>query len=207
MHWVGFAGRKCGGMAAGDLRLSQASENIRLLEKKLEKADSATKEEIEARVNAARADFRELKGSEYAERVEKYPTDRNIKFELGNIQFEKSDFEGAMANFQECKDEPKYRVRSAHRLGNCFAEESWHQEAIAEYRDALDSIDASNADLELPIKYDLMVSLIALARDQNSREFADEAAEICSSIVRKDIKYRDIRDRRREIDELSKSMH
>ena len=194
-------------MAAGDLRLSQASENIRLLEKKLEKADSATKEEIEARVNAARADFRELKGSEYAERVEKYPTDRNIKFELGNIQFEKSDFEGAMANFQECKDEPKYRVRSAHRLGNCFAEESWHQEAIAEYRDALDSIDASNADLELPIKYDLMVSLIALARDQNSREFADEAAEICSSIVRKDIKYRDIRDRRREIDELSKSMH
>jgi len=36
-------------------------------------------------------------------------------------------------------------------------------------------------------------------------KLAEEAAEICSAIVRKDIKYRDIRDRRREIDELSKS--
>ncbi|MEC9234572.1 MAG: hypothetical protein VX403_11735, partial [Planctomycetota bacterium] len=61
-------------------------------------------------------------------------------------------------------------------------------------------------DLELPIKYDMMVALISLAREQASRELADEAADICSEIVRKNIKYRDIRDRRREIDELAKSM-
>ena len=111
-----------------------------------------------------------------------------------------------MGNFQECKDEPKYRVHSAHRLGNCFAAEGWHQEARAEYLEALEAMDATNKELELPIKYDLMIALIELAREQTSREMADEAAEICSEIVRKDIKYRDIRDRRREIDELSKSM-
>ena len=44
----------------------------------------------------------------------------------------------------------------------------------------------------------MMVALIALAREQTSKELADEAAEICSEIVRKNIKYRDIRDRRRD---------
>lgn len=194
-------------MEAGNLRINQATEQIRSLEKKLQEADSTTKPEFETRLTSAQDALRELKESEYSERAEKYPTDRQIKFELGNLQFSRGDFEGAMANFQDCKDEPKFRVLSAHRLGNCFAAENWHQEAVAEYRDALEAVDATNSELELPIKYDMMVSLIAMARDRNAREFADEAAEICSAIVRKDIKYRDIRDRRREIDELAKSMH
>ena len=40
-----------------------------------------------------------------------------------------------MANYQDCKDEPKYCVHSAHRLGNCFAEEGWFKEASSEYKE------------------------------------------------------------------------
>ncbi|MFP8880610.1 MAG: hypothetical protein VCE43_14855 [Myxococcota bacterium] len=194
-------------VAAGDIRLSQATERVRQLLKKLEGADDGMRQELDSRLDTAREELQDLKSREYTERAEKYPTDRSIKFELGGVQFVKGDFEGAMANYQDCKDEPKFRVRSAHRLGNCFAEEGWHQEAVAEYRDSLASLDATSMEFELPIKYDMMASLIALARDQRSRELAEEAAEICSAIVRKDIKYRDIRERRREIDELAKSLN
>ena len=190
-------------MAAGDIRLLDAEEKLRRLEKKHE--DAPDDETLGDRIKEARNTLTDLKAVEFGERAEKYPTDRAIKFELGNVLFLKGDFESAMANFQDSKDEPKFKVASAHRLGRCFAEEGWNQEAIAEYREALDSLDATTREMELPIKYDMMVSLIALARDTRSRDLADEAAEICSAIVRKDIKYRDIRERRREIDELAKS--
>lgn len=191
-------------MAAGDIRLQGAEETVRSLAKAAEEApdDETTRD----RLTEAKAALTALKAEEFAERAEKYPTDRSIKYELGNVLFEQGDYEGAMSNFQDCKDEPKFRVPSAHRLGRCFAEEGWHQEAVAEYRDALESLDATTRELELPIKYDMMVSLITLAGESRSRELAEEAAEICSAIVRKDIRYRDIRDRRREIDELNKSL-
>ena len=194
-------------MAAGDLRIADAEERLRTATNRCETPpDDVPEADLARELEEAGEALIVLKEAEFSERSEKYPTDRGIKFQLGNIQFERGDFEGAMANFQDCKDEPKYRVHSAHRLGNCFAEEGWFKEASSEYKEALDSMDATNRDLELPVKYDMMVALIALAREQSSKELADEAAEICSEIVRKNIKYRDIRDRRREIDELSKSM-
>ena len=194
-------------MLAGDLMLQKADERVRTATQAVENPpEDVPAGELASELEAAKSALTALRISEFGERSTQYPTDRNIKFQLGNVQISTGDHEGAMANFQECKDEPKYRVHSAHRLGNCFAAEGWHQEARAEYLEALESIDATNKELELPIKYDLMVALIELTREQKSREMADEAAEICSEIVRKDIKYRDIRERRREIDDLSKSM-
>ena len=194
-------------MSAGDLRIADAEERLRTATQRAENPpDDVPAADLEAERHQASEALIDLRQAEFTERSEKYPTDRGIKFQLGNIQFDRGDFEGAMANFQDCKDEPKFRVHSAHRLGNCFAEEGWFKEAVSEYKEAQESIDATNRDLELPIKYDMMVALISLAREQASRDLADEAADICSEIVRKNIKYRDIRDRRREIDELAKSM-
>ena len=51
-----------------------------------------------------------------------------------------------------------------------------------------------------------MVSLIAHARDEQSVELAKRALDICSSIARKNITYRDIRVRRKEIDNLIKEL-
>ena len=46
------------------------------------------------------------------------------------------------------------------------------------------------------------MSLIEQARAERSPDLAKEALDICSGIARKDITYRDIRNRRREIDQL-----
>jgi hypothetical protein len=67
-------------------------------------------------------------------------------------------------------------------------------------------LGAGESDRELPIKYDLMVSLMELAKAEKNGTYAREAGEICSAIVRRDISYRDIRTKRKEIDALVKEM-
>ena len=184
-------------MAAGDVRMNRMGKRLR-------KADEAAPDD-DATVSL-RAELLELRSAEFGERVAKYPTDRGIKFELGLIEYERENFEDAMAMFQQCKDEAKYRTRATHMLGKCFSFEDWHQEAVSEFREALDHIEGTEKEREMPIRYDLMLSLIDLARADRSLESAREAAEICSAIVRKDISYRDIRVKRKEVDTLIKEL-
>ena len=184
-------------MAAGDVKMNRLNKRIR----KLDEAEAGTEE-----ASTLRAELLELRSAEFNERVAKYPTDRGIKFELGAIEYDRGNFEDAMAMFQQCKDEAKYRTRATHMLGKCFAQEGWHQEAVGEFREAIEKLDGTEKDRELTIRYDLMLSLIDLARHEKSAEDAREAAEICSAIVRKDISYRDIRKKRKEVDTLIKEL-
>jgi tetratricopeptide (TPR) repeat protein len=143
---------------------------------------------------------------EYHERAERYPTDRVVRFHLGEVAFRQHDIETAMGCFQKAKDEPRLRARAGHLLGRCFAVEGWHSEAIAEFKDVLSKIDATESERELEVRYDLMVSLSDLAEAEQSEEHAREALEICSGIARQDITYRDIREQRRAIDTLVRSL-
>ncbi len=184
-------------MAAGDVKMSRLNKRVR----KIDEAEAGTEEAA-----TLRAELLELRSVEFNERVAKYPTDRGIKFELGAIEYDRGNFEDAMVMFQQCKDEAKYRTRATHMLGKCFAQEGWHQEAVGEFREAIEKLDGTEKDRELTIRYDLMLSLIDLARHEKSAEDAREAAEICSAIVRKDISYRDIRKKRKEVDTLIKEL-
>ena len=187
-------------MAAGDVRMARMRKSIKKIQAEL--GEGNTNEELDA----LQKEMTELRSSEFNERVVKYPTDRGIRFELGLIEYERENFEDAMAAFQQCKDEAKYRTRATHMLGKCFAREDWHTEAVEEFREALDKLESSEKERELPIRYDLMISLLDLARSNNSSEEAREAAEICSGILRKNIGYRDIRARRKEVDALIKEL-
>jgi tetratricopeptide (TPR) repeat protein len=191
-------------MFAGEIRVMQMRRRVGAALKKTEAnpADAAVKAEYEA----LRREFLEFEGGELREKQKNYPTDRSIKAELGRIEFELGHYEDAMAAFQACKDEAKLRIGSTHMLGRCFAAEGWHSEAASEYREALSALGAGESDRELPIKYDLMLSLMELAKSEKNGTHAREAGEICSAIVRRDISYRDIRVRRKEIDALVKDL-
>jgi len=183
-------------MSAGDIRIQRFGMRLRRLR---EQGDDEKVTELESQL----LDF---ESKEYTERAERYPTDRHVRFHLGEVARRRGDTETAMGCFQKAKDEPRLRSRAGHRLGLCFATEGWHAEAVAEFREVLSRIDATEAGLELEVRYDLMLALIEAARFESSEELAREALEICSGIARKDITYKDIRNRRREIDELVRSL-
>ena len=187
-------------MNAGDIKMGRMRKKIKTLQ------DQAGEGNSNDALDALRKDFLDVRSSEYSERVTKYPTDRGIRFELGLIEFERNNFENAMGAFQQCKDEAKFKTRATHMLGKCFANENWHAEAVGEFREALEKLESAEKERELPIRYDLMNSLIDLARENQTAEEAREAAEICSAILRKDIGYRDIRARRKAVDQLIKEL-
>ena len=191
-------------MAAGDMRIAQSRKKVRAAQERASAnpADGSLQEAAQA----ARKANLELEAKEFAERMEKYPTDCGIKMEVGRIRFELGQFDDAMPCFQQAKDEAKYRVVAAHMLGRCFAAQNWHSEAVGEFKEAIQVLDAGNVERELDIKYDLMNSLIELARAEKDAQAARDAAEICSYILRKNIAYRDIRDRRKHVDALVKEI-
>lgn len=191
-------------MAAGDIKLMRAIRQQSAAEEVVKLAPTdATAQANLARIRKAVLD---LQASEYRERATNYPTDRGIKSELGRILYDLGLYEDAMGCLQIAKEEPKMRVAAAHMLGRCFAISGWHAEAIGEFKDAIAAMDVTHADREQEIRYDLMLSLLELARSEKSGQHARDASEICSSILRKDISFRDIRQRRKDLDLLVKEL-
>ena len=189
---------------AGDIRIEQAQTRADALREKLEAGDADG--DLQAQFEQARKEALDLEYAELGERVKEYPTDRRLKHRLGEAEFALGRFDEATQCFQEAKDDPKLRVRAGYMLGRCFAAETWHDIAIQEYKEALERVEAGDKQAELAIRYDLMVSLMAHARTEQSPDLAREALEICSSIARKDITYRDIRACRKQVDELVKEL-
>ena len=191
-------------MAAGDIRISQLERSVKELQSKADAApeDESLREELASALEALLT----LQASEYAERESKYPTDRRMKYLRGEVEYRRGNVDDAMPCFQNAKDDPKLRVNAGYYLGLCFAKEGWHNEAISEFKEALDRIDPTEKEKELSIRYDLMVSLLEHAKLEKSIDHAKEALDICSGIARKDITYRDIRVRRKELDSLIREL-
>lgn len=191
-------------MFAGDLRIAQARRRLRAARE----AAAANPDDGAslAAVEPAREALLALESAEFRERAERYPTDKTIRYELGRLEFERGNYEAAMPAFQSAKEEARFRVQAAWMLGRCFAAEGWHQEAIGEFRDALQALDSTDRERELEIKYDLMTSMLAVGREESSLAMAKEAADICSTILRRNIGFRDIRTKRKEVDQLIRDL-
>lgn len=191
-------------MAAGDIRITQLRRKLAAAKTQAEAAPGDAAATTAA--DEALAELRQLEQQELRERTTRYPTDRGLKVDLGRIEFELGNFEDAMGNFQSAKEEGKYRVRATFMLGRCFAAMHWYTEAISEFREALSAIDVTSREVELDIKYELMLALMELAKAERSPGAAKEAFEICSAIVRTNIGYRDIREKRKDIEQLRKEL-
>ncbi|MEE2906532.1 MAG: hypothetical protein VX527_01745 [Planctomycetota bacterium] len=193
-------------MNAGDISINRNRAAIALLQQDLENASDVERSAMQERLDQRVKELLAIEAAEYEDRTKKYPTDRGLKYQLGDVAFRQGNLATAMECFQKAKDEPKLRTVAGHYLGRCFALEEWHAEAIAEYQEVLSNIDSADKEREMEIRYDLMVSLIQSGRAERNAEQAREALEICSWIARKDITYQDIRDRRKEIDQLVREL-
>lgn len=79
-------------------------------------------------------------------------------------------------------------------------------EAMDEFKEALARLEPSERHRELEVRYDLMASQIAHARTERDIGLAREALQNCTEILRKDIAFRDIRARRKELDTLIREL-
>ncbi len=184
---------------AGEIELRWARRKVEGLRQAAaaNPADAAAKEAFEAaQRECLRAEIVELES-----RMEAYPSDLVLKFELGKRYFDVGRFEDAIGLFQKAKDEPRLRARVLNALGLAFQAIGWHDEAIETFRQAMDVTGLEEA-VVMELRYGLLCSLQARAAEQEDLSNAEEAYKIASSIAIVQINYRDIRMRREELKAL-----
>lgn len=116
--------------------------------------------------------------------VERYPSDLQYRFELGQIYFRLGRINEAIAEFQKSQNNPHRRVASLGYLGQCFSRRGLHDVAIRTLQKAVD--EKANFDEE---KKELIYQLGMAWETMGKR---NEAIEQFKKIYEVDIGYRDV---------------
>ncbi len=75
--------------------------------------------------------------AECQKRAERFPTDLQIRFELGQLYFESGKFTEAIKEFQRAQGNPHRRIQAKAYLGQCFARRGINDLAVATFQDAI----------------------------------------------------------------------
>ncbi len=116
--------------------------------------------------------------------AEKYPTDLQIRFELGKVYFELGKITEAMQEFQKAQNNPHHRIAALSLLGQCFSARGMHDLAARTFQNAIREKVVADAE-KMELNYLLGCALEKLGK-------TDEAIEQFKQIYEVDIGYRDV---------------
>ena len=151
---------------------------------------------------AALAQMAQMEVEELKLRMEHYPTDLGLKFELGKRLFEVGDIDNAIPLFQESQNEAKRRIESQNYLAQAFQKIDYTDEAIHTYRQAMESHKLPTDEMGMALRYGLMTALQVKAEKERELASAEEADKIASALSTQQFNYRDIRQRRDALKKL-----
>jgi len=118
------------------------------------------------------------------ERVQRYPNDLRLRYDLGVMLFENDYINEAIQQFQLSQRSPNHRIKSLYYLAMCFKQKKQYDMAV---------MQLETADKELPIMNDdkksVCYELGELAMAMGDRP---KAAEYYKEVYQSDIGYRDI---------------
>ena len=183
---------------AGDVKIRQFNRILRGLAERVKQGDEAAKAKYQEGLK--RRLIFELQ--EFTERVEHYPTDLKLKFELGKRQFQAGQFDDAIGCFQQSKAEPKSRGYSHLFLGKCYVHKEWLDEALDTLGQGIEQHPSDDDTLGKELRYDKMAIHLSLAEKNDDLDHAKQAQALASHLLQTDINYRDIRDRMDKIKAL-----
>jgi tetratricopeptide (TPR) repeat protein len=122
--------------------------------------------------------------TECQKRVEKYPTDLAIRFEMGVLYFQGGKFSEAIAEFQKAQGNPHKRSAAMNYLAQCFAKRKMFDLAARTLQNAIKEKPVFDDE-----KKDLVYNLGCVLESMGKKE---EAVEQFKIIYEMDISYRDV---------------
>jgi tetratricopeptide (TPR) repeat protein len=137
--------------------------------------------EQQARITAEKLAFQT---AECQKRVEKYPTDLGIRFEMGMLHFQAGKIGEAIAEFQKAQGNPHRRIAAMSCLAQCFARRKMFDLAAKTLQNAIK--EKVGFDEE---KKDLIYQLGCVFENMGKKEDAVEQFKI---IYETDISYKDV---------------
>lgn len=192
---------------AGDIKIRQFNRILNQLAEKVKAGDEQAKAKYQEGLKRRLA----FEMQEFTERVQHYPTDLKLKFELGKRQFMSGQFDDAIGSFQQSKADPKSRGYSHLFLGKCYIHKDWKDEALDTLGQGIDQHPSDDDKLGKELRYDKMVIHLDIASAEGGDaaaklEHVKQAQQIASHLLQTDINYRDIRDRMDAIKALQKKL-
>jgi len=121
---------------------------------------------------------------ECRKRVEKYPTDLAIRFELGVLYFQSGKITEAIQEFQKAQNNPHKRVASMSYLAQCFAKRGMNESAVRTFQNAIKEMAVFN-DEKKDLIYHLGVVLEKMGKKQEAHDQFIQIYEV-------DAGYRDV---------------
>jgi tetratricopeptide (TPR) repeat protein len=121
---------------------------------------------------------------ETSRRAERYPTDLQIKFDLGQLYFEAGKISEAIQEFQKAQNNPSRRLQAMSYLARCFAARGMNDLAARKIQEALK---------EKPVFDDEkkeLVYVLGCVLDKMGKK--EEAIEQFKQIFEMDIGYKDV---------------
>ncbi len=144
-------------------------------------ADQPEQAEQVAKLTAEKLDF---SMAECQKRVEKYPTDMAIRFEMGQLYFQAGKLGEAIQEFQKAQGNPHKRIAAMSCLAQCFAKRKMNDMAARKLQEALKEKPGFDDE-----KKDLIYQLGCVLETMGKKE---EAIEQFKIIYETDISYRDV---------------
>jgi tetratricopeptide (TPR) repeat protein len=155
----------------------------RRLDEEIEKLDPTATDYTEkaAGLNADRAAFQI---SECQRRVEKFPTDLAIRFEMGVLYFQAGKITEAIQELQKAQGNPHKRLAAMNYLAQCFAKRKMYDLAAKTFQTAIKESPVLNED-----KKSLIYNLGSVFESMGKKE---EAIEQFKLIYEIDASYKNV---------------
>ncbi len=141
-------------------------------------------EDLKMAIEKERAEFQM---EDLKKKVDRYPNELGLKFELGKCYFAAEMFTEATKEFQRSARDAKNRIQSYLYLGKCFAKKNMHDMAAKQLESAIE--EKKEFD---DVKKDLIYTYGTILE---SMEKEDQAIEQYKIIYEADIDYRDVGDK------------
>ncbi|MCW5551543.1 MAG: tetratricopeptide repeat protein [Verrucomicrobiae bacterium] len=160
-----------------------ASTRVRQFDHEIETLDpnAADYSSCVAELNAGKLAFQL---AECQQRVEKYPTDLGMRFELGVLLFQAGKISEAIAEFQRAQGNPHKRIAALNYLAQCFARRKIFDLAADTLQDAIKEKLVLDDE-----KKELIYNLGRVFEDMDKKA---EAIEQFKLIYKVDSSYRDV---------------
>jgi tetratricopeptide (TPR) repeat protein len=122
--------------------------------------------------------------AECQKRVERFPTDLQIRFELGQLYFQMGKIGEAIQEFQKAQANPNRKVKAMGYLGQCYARRNMNDLAVRTFETALKEKLVWDEE-----KKDLIYNLGLVLEKMGKRADANKQFE---EIYAQDIGYKDV---------------
>lgn len=195
VSWYEYASELTGGSDSGlarkvsDLRMRLADREIAQHEGSLQNRSAAgpVNEEARQQLEAAKTKRADLVIGEARKRVERNPTDLQLRFELGEQLVVAEKFREALPELQRARQHPNARLKAMNLLGRCYQQLGMLDLAMKQFGDAAKEILTMDA-MKKEIVYNL--GLVHEAMGEKGK-----AIECMKQIYEADYGFKDVAQR------------